>query len=158
VTGQSRAVLVLGLGCADRGDDGVGGAVARQVAALGLPAVRVVAEAQPLDLLDDAMAADLLVVVDAVRSGRAPGTVLVREVGSGALPDWAGAASTHAIGLDAAVELARALGRMPRRLVLVGVEAAGFGTGEPLSPGVRDAVAAAAEMVAGMVGAAAGDG
>jgi hydrogenase maturation protease len=157
VTRQERAVLVLGVGCADRGDDGVGCAVARQVAALGLPGVRVVAEAQPLDLLDDGTAADLLVVVDAVRTGRAPGTVLVREIGCGALPDWAGAPSTHAIGLDAVVELARALGRMPRRLVLVGVEAAGFQTGEPLSPGVLDAVTAAAEMIAGLVGAAAGE-
>jgi hypothetical protein len=46
---------------------------------------------------------------------------------------------------------------MPRRLVLVGVEAAGFQTGEPLSPGVLDAVTAAAEMIAGLVGAAAGE-
>jgi hydrogenase maturation protease len=153
----ARTVLVVGIGCPDRGDDGVGRAVVRQVGALGLPGVQVVPDAEPLDLLDDGMAADLLVVVDAVRSGRAPGTVLVREVGSGALPDWAGATSTHAIGLDAAVELARALGRMPRRLVLVGVEAAGFQTGEPLSPGVLDAVTAAAEMIAGLVGAAAGE-
>jgi hydrogenase maturation protease len=142
-------VLVVGIGCLDRGDDGVGPAVARRVATMGLPGVQVLPDAQPLDLLDDGRAADLGVVVDAVRSGRAPGTVLVRDVGcSAALPDWAGAASTHVVGLDAVLELARALRRMPRRLVLVGVEAAGFGTGEPMSPGVRAAVPGAAEMVA----------
>lgn len=148
MSGAGRSVLVVGVGCLDRGDDAVGRAVVRLVATLGLPGVRLVPDAEPLDLLDDDMTADLVVVVDAARSGRTPGTVLVREVGDGMLPDWAGAASTHAIGLDAVVELARALGRMPRRMVLVGVEAVGFEAGAPLSPEVEDAVPAAADLVA----------
>jgi hydrogenase maturation protease len=151
-------VLVVGIGSTDRGDDGVGPAVARQVAALALPGVRVLPDAQPLDLLDDGPVADLLVVVDAVRSSRPPGTVLVRELGHELLPEWTKAGSTHALGLDAAVELARALGRMPRRLVLVGVEATaeGFATGSAMSPEVSAAVPAAANAVAGVVGTVSG--
>jgi len=54
---------------------------------------------------------------------------------------------THAFGLGAVVELARALQRLPDRLVLVGVEAESFDHGAPLSPAVRSAVDAAADQV-----------
>ena len=150
-------VLVVGIGSPDRGDDGVGPAVAGAVASMRLPAVRVVRCAEPMDLLDDGFTtADLVVVIDAVRSGRPPGTVLLREVDRQPLPEGASPGSTHVLGLDATVELARALGRMPRRLVLVGVEADGFEPGEPMSDEVREAVTAATEVVVGVVGERAG--
>ena len=59
---------------------------------------------------------------------------------------------THAFGLAEAVELARALRRLPQRLVLVGVEAVGFDYGAPLSPEVAAAVHGAVDTVAGIVG------
>ena len=40
------------------------------------------------------------------------------------IPPRAGVASTHGLGLDAVLELARVLGRLPRQLVLYGIEAA----------------------------------
>lgn len=152
---RGRAVLVLGVGNADRGDDGVGPAVALHVGGLGLPGVRVVVPAAPTDLLDESGDADLVVVVDAMRSGAAPGTVQVREVGAAAI-DGAGAVATgaggtHALGLDAAVELARALGRLPQRVVLVTVEGGGFERGSPLSAAVRAAVAVAVGHVVRVV-------
>ncbi len=48
--------------------------------------------------------------------------------------------STHALGLGEAIELARALGRLPGRLLVYGVEGADFGTGEGLSPAVTAAL------------------
>lgn len=157
MTTASGLVLVVGIGSPERGDDGVGPAVADSVAALRLPAVTVVHRAEPMDLLDDDFAeADLVVVIDAVRTERMPGTVLLRELSVDPVPDGAGAASTHVLGLDATVELARVLGRMPRRLVLVGVAASGFGTGQPLSAEVQDAVPVATDLVAGLVSERAG--
>ena len=85
-------------------------------------------------------------MADAVRSGTAPGTVVMFETGTGRrrLPEsaWAraGRGGTHAFGLASAVELARALHRLPARVVLVGVEAGSFDHGEPLSPAVAAAV------------------
>lgn len=152
MTMDAGSVLVVGIGSPDRGDDGVGPAVAEGVAALRLPDVTVLQRAEPMDLLDDGFSsADLVVVVDAVRSDRTPGTVLLRELDVDPVPDGAGAASTHVLGLDATVELARALGRMPRRLVLVGVAAADFATGDPISAAVRDAVPVATDLVAEVV-------
>lgn len=145
--------LVVGLGDPDRGDDGAGVAVARQVAAQALPGVVVVDHHDPTALIDLWVGHEPVVVVDAVRSGAAPGTVHRLVVGAGvpALPASAWAASgrggTHALGLAAVVALARALHRLPERLVVIGVEAASFAHGEPLSPAVAAAVPAAVDRV-----------
>ncbi len=147
------AGLVIGLGRQDRGDDAVGPEVARRVAALGLPDVRVLEREDPADLLDAWQGHDVVVLVDAVRSGAPPGTLHVLDagaatdvLGSGA---WAatGRGGTHALGVGQVVGLARALGRLPDRLVLIGVEAEGFDHGAPLSTRTRDAVPDAAAAV-----------
>jgi hydrogenase maturation protease len=144
--------LVVGLGSPDRGDDAVGPVVARRVAALGLPA-RVVEHEDPTALIDLWRDVDLAVVVDAVWTGGEPGALLVLESGadSEALPEdaWArtGRGGTHAFGLAAAVELARALKRLPRRVVLVGVTVACVDHGAPLSEAVAAAVGPAVDAV-----------
>lgn len=141
--------VVIGLGSEDRGDDAVGAVVARAVAGLRLPGVTLVEHEDPTALLDLWKGHDLVVVVDAVCSGSPPGTIHWLETGpdSGPLTERAwtstGRGGTHAIGLAEVVELARVLGRLPARVVLVGVEAAGFDHGEPLSPPVAAAVDAA---------------
>lgn len=147
------AVLVVGLGSPDRGDDAIGGDVARAVAALALPEVEVVEHEDPTDLIELFSGRPLVVVVDAVRSGTPAGEVRVLETGVGGepLPEsaWAGTgrAGTHAFGVAAAVELARALRRLPPRVVLVGVEAAAFDHGAPLSTEVAAAMPDAVDAV-----------
>ena len=112
--------LVVGLGSADRGDDAVGGHVARAVAALVDPGPCVVVEHEdPTDLIELWTGHDRVVVVDATWSGGPPGTLHLIETGAGRdpLPEaaWArtGRGGTHAFGLAAAVELARVLRRLP---------------------------------------------
>jgi hydrogenase maturation protease len=145
--------LVVGLGSPDRGDDAVGLVVARGVAAHHLPGVDVVAHEDPTDLVELWSGRELVVVVDAVRSDAGPGTVVVLETGAGGerLPEsaWgrAGRGGTHAFGLASAVELARALRRLPDRVALVGVEAVSFDHGAPLSPAVAAAVPHAVHRV-----------
>lgn len=150
---MTTARLVIGLGSPDRGDDAVGPEVARRVAALDLPGVAVVEHEDPTGLIDLWGSAELVVVVDAVVSGVAPGSLVVVEAGEDAGPvadqAWArtGRGGTHAFGLAAAVELGRALHHLPPRLVLVGVEAAQFDHGTPLCA----PVAAALDAVVGAV-------
>lgn len=156
MTGRAGG-LVIGLGQPDRGDDAVGPEVARAVAARGLSGVEVVERADPLDLLDAWAGHDLVVLVDAVRSGAPAGTL--HRVDAGAARDavparaWAasGRGGTHAWGIGEVVGLARALGRLPGHLVVLGVEAEGFEHGAPLSAGVRDAVPDAAAAVLGVL-------
>jgi len=138
---------VVGIGTADRGDDGVGLLVAEGVRELAPPELAVVAVGNPLDLLDVFDGYPAVVVVDAVRTGAAPGAVSMTVVGEDPLPTGSTATGTHGMGVAEAVELARALDRLPPRLVLVGVEVAGVETGAELSGPVAAAVDAAVGVV-----------
>ncbi|MGB8651444.1 MAG: hydrogenase maturation protease, partial [Mycobacteriales bacterium] len=77
------SALLVGLGNRDRGDDAVGPVVVGQVVVDGTRAVEL---ADPLALLELWAGADLAVVVDAVRTGRAPGELVVLEAGADAGP------------------------------------------------------------------------
>ena len=63
------------------------------------------------------------------------------------LPPELQRSSTHLLGVAEAVELARALGRLPARTVVYGIEGASFDTGAALSP----EAAAAVEVVAAAI-------
>ncbi len=142
---MSRAIVV-GVGNRDRRDDGIGPAVAERIATLADPDgdLEVWTDLPPLRLLDVWEGADTAVVVDASHAGSEPGAVRVADVTSRALPPRIGSSSTHAFGLADAVELARVLRRLPRRLVLVVVEAADTRPGAGLTPPVEAAVDPAA--------------
>ena len=134
-------LIVIGLGNAFRGDDAAGLAVAR---ALGDDPRVIVHEGEPIDLLDRWEGAGEVVVVDAARSGAAPGTV--HRLDGLAAPVAAGG-STHAFGLGETLALARALGRAPARVTVIGIEGEHFGASDELSPAVTTAVAeVAAEL------------
>lgn len=153
--GHPRRAVVLGLGSIDRGDDAIGQLVAERIRDVvterGPAGVRVVIHEDPTALIDAMADVDIAVIVDAVRSGAPAGTVTAREVGPTepalSARSAPGPAGTHGLGLTAALELARALDRLPTRVVVVGVEAVDFEHGRPQSPQVTDAVPVAVEVV-----------
>lgn len=126
------------LGSPFRGDDGVGPAVSERLRAAG--AIVLDCADEPTRLLELWDGFDTVVVVDAVRSGAPPGTFHRVDAAGGPLPRDLGLASTHAMGIADALELGRALGRAPRRVVVVGVEGASFEMGEEMSPAVAAAL------------------
>jgi hydrogenase maturation protease len=130
-------------------DDAAGLAVARRVRAAAPAGVEVVElGGDPASLLEALRDADPVVIVDAVRSGAPPGSIHRLEVHDGdQLPDRRPRHSSHGLALGDLVALAHTLDRLPRRLVLIGIEAARLGPGAGLSP----RVAAAAETVARQV-------
>jgi len=149
--------LVVGLGRADRGDDAIGPEVARAFAARCGTRADVAESEQPADLMDVWSGRELVVIVDAVRSGASPGTIHVLHLGADdpgfdtegrRTPSEGG---SHALGLESVVGLAGALGLLPSRLVLVGVEGTSFDYGDALSPAVADAVEATVDEVMAQV-------
>ena len=133
--------LVVGLGNEHRGDDGVGPAVARRLRGLRRAGVAVVeTSGDAATLIDLWDGRDLVVVVDAVRTGSPVGTVFRRESEDVRPVFDLPATSTHGVSLGEAFELGRALGRLPRRLVLYGVEAGDLRVGQPMSPSVARAI------------------
>jgi len=67
--------VVAGLGNEFRHDDGIGPLVAARVADQARAVLDIGPLAEPLDLLGRWDGADLVVLIDAVRSGAAPGTI-----------------------------------------------------------------------------------
>jgi hydrogenase maturation protease len=136
---------VIGVGNAMRGDDAVGLEVARLLAG-SLPAGVAVhtCEGEPIALLDLWAQCDHVVLVDAMQSGAVPGTIRSFDAVTSPLPPELARPSTHLVGVGEAVELARALDRLPERLEVHAIEAGQLDAGAPLSA----SVAAAAAIVA----------
>lgn len=144
---MSRRVVV-GVGNALRGDDAVGIVVAERLRGLVPADVDVVeCEQEPSRLLDAWGNADVALVVDACASSEPPGTVHRFDASGDPLPARVFRSSTHAFGVGDAVELARALERLPQRVVIYGIEGGQFAAGAPLSPEVESAVEQVAEEV-----------
>jgi hydrogenase maturation protease len=143
-----RRVLVIGVGNAYRRDDGVGLVVARRLRAEAPERVAVREESgEGAALIAAWEGADAVLVIDAVHSGQAPGTVQRLDAGERALPADLFHLSTHAVSVADAVELARTLGQLPPRLVVYGIEGKDFEAGVGLSPEVEEA----ARRVVGLV-------
>ncbi|MEI5525579.1 hydrogenase maturation protease [Streptomyces brasiliscabiei] len=154
---RDRRIAVIGVGNEFRRDDGVGAAVVaglrEQADGLPLPPCTVLAvcDGDPARLIGLWEDAGLAVVVDAAHAHPGhPGRVHRLELDAGQSAR-SGSTSSHGLGLGEAVELARALGRLPGRLVVYAVEGAdgSFGTGlspavtaslEPLVDTVRDEI------------------
>lgn len=144
-----RRPLVVAVGHPELGDDGAGPAVARRLRELAGEAMRVVEVAGDAgEILAVLEGEDRVTVIDAVTSGAPPGTLLHLD-GTRPLPAGLRApASSHGLGLAEAVALARALGRLPTELMIVGIEGKSFTPGEGLSPAVERAVAETARWLA----------
>lgn len=138
-------MIVVGAGNDLRRDDGAGLAAARQLRAKGLDARELRGDLS--GLVDAWTCADRVFIVDAARTGAAPGTVHRFDATAASLPLRFSRGSTHAMGVADGVELARALGRMPRSLVVFGIEGSDFTHGEGFSPAVARAVGQVASMI-----------
>lgn len=145
---MSVAVAVIGVGNAEGGDDGAGLEAARLVSEdRGL---RVHAyDGEAIGLLDLWDGAEAVVVIDAAWSGAPPATIHRIDASVHEVPITLGRASSHAIGVLEAIELARALDRLPPRVILYGIEGARFDTGTGLSEEVASALEGLACAVRG---------
>ncbi len=146
---MGEAVVVIGVGNPDRGDDGVGPEVLARLEGRVPDRVRLVrlAGADPAGIIEAWEGAGRVVLVDAMVSGAAPGTISRFDAGAAPLPAGVRLASTHVLGAETAVEMARALGRLPESLIVYGVEGGVFTVGAGLSPAVVAALPAAADRI-----------
>ena len=98
-------------------------------------------EGEPISLLETWDEARDVYLVDAVSSGGQPGSIYRFDVTAEPLAARLSPYGTHTLGVADTIELARALGRLPRRLVSC------FSTGASLSLPVREAVAVLSERL-----------
>jgi hydrogenase maturation protease len=140
-------VVLIGVGNAWRSDDGVGWVVVEAARSRLGQAVDVVESGgEPARLLDAWAGRDVAVVVDAVRSGAAPGTIHVWP-NENDVPTTSTSTGSHSLGIADAVALGRAVQRLPSRLIVIGIEAKDTSSGQGLSPAVAGAVDHAADEI-----------
>ena len=130
-------MLIIVCGNRQRGDDAAGILVAERLRALGIAAEACSGEVS--DLIEAWTGADDVIVIDAVVSGAPAGAVHVWD--GQRLPTFATSeGSTHGLGVAQAIKLARALNRLPSRLLVYGIEGKNFEMGSEVSPEVERGV------------------
>lgn len=137
--------LVIGIGNPERGDDAVGYEVVRLLRERPPADVELVHRAgEATAILNDLEGAEVAFLVDAAGCGAEPGRVHRFDVASRALPSGLVELSSHGLGLAQAVELARALGSLPRCCIVYAIEGQRFEPGMSPSP---EAMRGAVEVV-----------
>jgi len=145
---ESGNLVIIALGNPMRGDDGVGTEIADRLRER-IPECHWVAGCEDsFALLSAWEGFPMVVVLDAAVSGSPPGTIHRIEASDGPIPKELARCSSHGMGLAEAVELAKTLERLPRRLIIYAVEAAGFQAGAELSAEVKVAAQQVVEKLA----------
>ncbi len=154
---RSRRILVLGLGNILLKDEGIGAHVAQRLQQRSLPGnVEIVdAGTAALDVLLLAEDIDKLVIIDAMRAGGKPGTIYLarmpaeetRQLTQFLAQQDGWKISLHQAGLLDALAAAKAIGRVPEEIVVVGVEPAEVDYGLELTDEVEQKIPEIIDMV-----------
>jgi hydrogenase maturation protease len=132
---------VIGAGNPERRDDGAGPALALRLTAAAAPSFDVAScPGEATAVMALFAGRDQVDIVDACLCGEAAGTVLRFDAASQPLPAFLKPLSSHGFGVAEAIELARVLGRLPRRVTVHAIAAEDTGWGQGLSPTVAAAV------------------
>ncbi|OFX07348.1 MAG: hypothetical protein A2516_01820 [Alphaproteobacteria bacterium RIFOXYD12_FULL_60_8] len=132
--------LIIGVGNRDRGDDAFGLLVIDGLREASVPDLDLFqSHGDAAELMNAWAGYDRVVVIDVCRSGAPTGTIFTFPAQERPLPASLSSQSTHGFGLVHAVEMARALGRLPKELTVYAVEGGNFTLGEPPSAIMRQA-------------------
>jgi len=135
------------------GDDGVAVAVLTEVRARGLLPDEDLWDlhTDALDLVDRFRSGELNVIVDAAHMGLEPGEVAVFRAGEVRMKIKSDHLSMHGFGLAEACELALQLGKLPAKVIIVGVEPAVVEIGKSLSAPVEAAVPRVVDLLENII-------
>jgi hydrogenase maturation protease len=154
----SGIIKIIGIGQSLRGDDAAGLEAVRlwqkkYCSNQERPYIQVeLIELPGIELLNSLEGASLVILVDAVVSQAKPGTVHLLS------PDQleafqSGAGSAHGWGVAETISLGQQLipSRMPKKLLVIGIETANLSVGASLSSEVTMALADAAQLIEQLV-------
>ena len=148
MTTSQTGALIIGVGNEYRRDDGAGIVVARRLRARLPAGVTVIENSdEGASLMEAWQDAASVILVDAVASGAEPGAIHRFDAFGRQLPLGFFHYSTHAFSVAEAVEMARALDRLPATLIVYGIEGQDFSFGVGLSAAVERAAASVVERV-----------
>ena len=132
-------IIVLGVGNILLSDEGIGvWAIERLQSDYQLPPEVEVIDGgtSAMEMLDDLANADHLIIIDAVRGGRAPAT-MIRIADEDVPVFFKTKLSPHQIGLSDVLATLSLMGERPRAITVIGVEPASLDTAMALTPQVQ---------------------
>jgi len=143
--------LVIGIGNEHRGDDAAGLLAVRRLRKLiGDDDLADIREhrGEGASLIDLWTGRAWVILIDAVGTTGPSGEVMRYDVADRPLEVEREHGSTHAFGPAGAIEMARCLGRLPRRIEVYGITGSVFATGAETQPAVCVAARSAARTIA----------
>ena len=138
---DKNMILVIGIGNDFRRDDAAGLITVQRLK--GIVGNKVLIQEQSGDgalLIESWKERERVVLIDAAQSGKTPGTIHRFEADKFPLPGKFLHYSTHQLGVNEAIELARTLKQLPQQLIVFGIEGKYFGPGRGLSPEVEQSI------------------
>jgi hydrogenase maturation protease len=143
-----QKIVILGVGNLLLSDEGVGVHMAHELMKMDLPPEVSVVEGgtDGFRLLNVITGADRVIVIDAVRSGAAPGSVYRFEVNDVRSVPLGFMTSVHQVGILEVIELSELIGKTPRATV-IGVEPKSLEMSMELSPEVKEKIPRIIELV-----------
>jgi hydrogenase maturation protease len=136
-----NVILVIGIGNEFRRDDAAGIITVQRLRRIVGDEVLILEQSGDGALLIESWKnRERVVLIDAAQSGKTPGTIHRLEANKFPLPGKFLRYSTHQLGVNEAIELARALKQLPQQLIVFGIEGKYFGPGRGLSPEVAQSI------------------
>lgn len=150
----SRATrsLVIGIGNPYRQDDAVGCVAIQQLRSREIEdATLIESDGEGMSLIESWAVYENVILIDAVCSDGDAGKLYEWKADEEPIPVQYFKTSTHFVSVSEAIELARVLERLPKNLVVIGIEGEEFGMGEGLSSAVEDAIPKIKRRVAELI-------
>ena len=145
---MSNSTIVLGIGNEFRSDDAVGIHFARKIKELNLPSVKAIESfGEGMELMELWAEASNLFVCDAVSSDSTPGTIHILDPYKEKIPSQFFNYSTHAFSLAEAIEMSKALEKLPKQVKIYGIEGGSFVAGDSLTIAVEKSLEQVVNMV-----------
>lgn len=145
---KGEKIIVIGIGNEFRGDDAAGLLVVRRLKEKPPAGVEFLEQSGEATALMETMnQTGTVILVDAVQSGAEAGTIHRYDASEQSMPAQFLRCSTHNFSVHDAIEMARALEKLPPRLMVYGIEGSHFEPGAELSPAVQTAMVEAVQRI-----------
>ncbi len=132
--------LIIGVGNEYRQDDAIGILTAQKLRENDLYNVDVIlSNGDGASLMDYFKRYDNVFMVDAAKTGNKPGNLNIFNVSHKSLPKDIFLPSTHQFGITEAIETARVLNTLPKKLIIYTIEGKNFNYGLEISKEVTKA-------------------
>ncbi|MCK5285552.1 MAG: hydrogenase maturation protease [Alphaproteobacteria bacterium] len=141
-------LLIIGIGNRMRCDDSAGPETIDILKEkLSIEADFLEERGEPASIMESWKGRDKVILIDCVIAGKPPGHIHYLDLSNTPLPDEMGKTSSHAFGLAEAVELSRAMKKLPKKLFFYGIEGGKIDIGKEISPAVKTAINTVTERI-----------